>query len=203
MLDPARKFAVMYSVFQGRSLMKLNPTSIELDATDREILELLQENCKQPLAAIGQKVGLSPPSVLERIHKLEEAGVVRAYTAVLDGRRLGLDVAAFIGVSTDRPVAVRGIEAAVMAMDEVLECHHVTGAHTLMLKVKTQNTETLEELIDRVRSLEGVSRTETMVVLSTHMERTRIALPPEEAVAARPRRSGGRSRKATAGGDEG
>ena len=59
--------------------MKLNPTSIELDATDREILELLQENCKQPLAAIGQKVGLSPPSVLERIHKLEEAGVVIGY----------------------------------------------------------------------------------------------------------------------------
>ena len=183
--------------------MKFSRVALELDATDQAILDLLQENCKQPLAAIGEKVGLSAPAVLERINKLEEAGVVRAYTAVLDGRRLGLDVAAFIGVSTDRPVAVRRIEAAVMAMDEVLECHHVTGAHTLMLKVKTQNTETLEELIDRVRSLEGVSRTETMVVLSTHMERTRIALPPEEAVAARPRRSGGRSRKATAGGDEG
>ncbi len=72
-----------------------------------------------------------------------------------------------------------------------------------MLKVKTQNTETLEELIDRVRSLEGVSRTETMVVLSTHMERTRIALPPEQALAERPRRSGGRARKGNAGGDEG
>ena len=183
--------------------MKFSRVALELDATDQAILDLLQENCKQPLAAIGEKVGLSAPAVLERIHKLEEAGVVRAYTAVLDGRRLGLDVAAFIGVSADRPVALRGIEAAVTAMDEVLECHHVTGAHTLMLKVKTQNTETLEELIDRVRSLEGVSRTETMVVLSTHMERTRIALPPEEAAAVRPRRSGGRSRKATAGGDEG
>ena len=183
--------------------MKFGRASFEYDATDRAILELLQDNCKQPLAAIGEKVGLSAPAVVERIHKLEEAGVVLGYTAVLDPRKLGRDITAFIGVSTDRPGAIDRVEAQVGAMDEVLECHHVTGAHTLMLKVKTQNTETLEELIDRVRSLEGVSRTETMVVLSTHMERTRIALPPEEAMAARPRRSGGRSRKPNAGGDEG
>jgi Lrp/AsnC family leucine-responsive transcriptional regulator len=181
--------------------MKFNRTPPELDSTDQAILDLLQENCKQPLAAIGEKVGLSAPAVLDRIHKLEEAGVIHAYTALIDARRLGLDVAAFIGVSTDRPMAVRGIEAAVASMEEVLECHHVTGAHTLMLKVKTQSTETLEDLIDRVRSLEGVSRTETMVVLSTHIERTRIALPPEEAIAAKPRRSGARSRKASAGGE--
>jgi Lrp/AsnC family leucine-responsive transcriptional regulator len=182
--------------------MKFSRSAPELDATDQAILDLLQENCKQPLAAIGEKVGLSAPAVLERIHKLEEAGVIRAYTALLDARQLGLDVAAFIGVSTDRPGAVRGIEAAITGMDEVLECHHVTGAHTLMLKVKTQSTETLEDLIDRVRSLEGVSRTETMVVLSTHMERARISLPPEEATAARPRRSGGRARRSGAVGEE-
>ncbi len=128
--------------------MKFSRVALELDATDQAILDLLQENCKQPLAAIGEKVGLSAPAVLERIHKLEEAGVIRAYTAVLDGRRLGLDVAAFIGVSADRPVAVRGIEVAVMGMDEVLECHHVTGAWSLMLKVKTDDTEGLERIID-------------------------------------------------------
>jgi Lrp/AsnC family leucine-responsive transcriptional regulator len=182
--------------------MKFSRDIPDWDATDQAILDLLQENCKQPLAAIGEKVGLSAPAVLERIHKLEEAGVIRAYTALLDARRLGLDVAAFIGVSTDRPVAVRAIEAAVTAMDEVLECHHVTGAHTLMLKVKTHNTETLEDLIDRVRSLEGVSRTETMVVLSTHIERSRIALPPDEAPVARPRREGRRARKNATGGGE-
>ena len=87
--------------------MKFSRSSPELDATDQAILDLLQENCKQPLAAIGEKVGLSAPAVLDRIHKLEEAGVIRAYTALLDARRLGLDVAAFIGVSTDRPGAGR------------------------------------------------------------------------------------------------
>src|SRR3990170_3671829 len=172
--------------------MKVNPDSIEYDATDLEILELLQENCKQPLAAIGQKVGLSPPSVLERIHKLEEAGVVIGYKAVLDARKLGRDITAFICVATERSRDIARIEREVVAIDDVLECHHVTGAWTLMLKVKTGDTETLEDLIERIRSCEGVGRTETMVVLSTHAERSRVALSGSGEVESRsPRRTGG------------
>ena len=178
--------------------MKVHPTSIEYDATDLEILELLQENCKQPLAAIGQKVGLSPPSVLERIHKLEEAGVVIGYRAVLDARKLGRDITAFIGVATEHSRDIARIEREVVAIDDVLECHHVTGAWTLMLKVKTRDTETLEDLIERIRSCEGVGRTETMVVLSTHAESSRVALSRSGEVGSRsPRRTGGaRGRRA-------
>ncbi len=175
--------------------MKFSHSELELDATDGAILELLQENCKQPLAAIGEKVGLSAPAVVERIHKLEEAGVIRSYVAILDPRSVGKDVAAFIGVSTSQSDAIRAVEAAVLGLEEVLECHHVTGAHTLMLKVRTRNTESLEQLIERVRSLDGVARTETMVVLSTHTERTRIAFDTN-GDELRPRRAGGaRSRR--------
>ncbi len=78
-------------------------------------------------------------------------------------------------------------------MDEVLECHHVTGGYTLMLKVKTRNTESLERLIDSVRGVDGVSRTETMVVLSTHTERSRIALEADDGFPERPRRGKRRS----------
>jgi Lrp/AsnC family leucine-responsive transcriptional regulator len=178
--------------------MKVKPTSIEYDATDLEILELLQENCKQPLAAIGQKVGLSAPSVLERIHKLEEAGVVIGYQAVLDARKLGRDVTAFIGVATERVRDIARIEREVGSIGDVLECHHVTGAWTLLVKVKTRDTESLEELIERLRACEGVGRTETMVVLSTHTERSRVPLEAAHDVESKvPRRSGGaRGRRA-------
>jgi Lrp/AsnC family leucine-responsive transcriptional regulator len=180
--------------------MKFNRLASEIDTTDRAILQLLQENCKQPLAAIGEKVGLSAPAVVERIHKLEEAGVIREYVALLDARSLGNDVTAFIGVSTDQPRAMKDLESQMVAIDEVLECHHVTGFHTLMVKVKTRSTETLEALIERVRSIRGVTRTETMVVLSTAAERARIALgdidaddsPPVRP----PRRAGARARRA-------
>ncbi|HVP28195.1 MAG TPA: Lrp/AsnC family transcriptional regulator [Myxococcota bacterium] len=149
---------------------------LELDATDLRILDLLQENCKRPLAAIGEKVGLSAPAVTERIHKLEQAGVITGYVALLDGRLLGLDVTAFIGVAIGHPRMIDAFERGIEGVDGVLECHHVTGGHTLMLKVKAENTEALEELIDRIRSIEGVTRTETMVVLSTRAERPRIPL---------------------------
>lgn len=160
--------------------MKFDRAS-ELDATDRQILELLQENCKRPLAAIGEKVGLTAPSVMERIHKLEAAGVIRAYVALLDARAVGRDVTAFIGVSISHPRAVTSFEREMEGAHEVLDCHHVTGSHTLMVKLKTENTRTLERFIDRIRSIEGVTATETMVVLSTHTERTRVSLDVAEA----------------------
>ena len=130
---------------------------VELDATDLRILDLLQENCKRPLAAIGEKVGLSAPAVTERIHKLEQAGIVTGYVALLDARALGLDVTAFIGVAIGHPRAIDSFEREIEGLEDVLECHHVTGQHTLMLKVKTESTE-------------------TMVVLSTRAERPRIPL---------------------------
>jgi Lrp/AsnC family leucine-responsive transcriptional regulator len=158
-----------------------NPTSRVrpgngLDSTDVEILGLLQDNCKQPLASIGAEVGLSAPAVVERIHKLEDSGVIQGYRAQIDARQIGLDVTAFIGLSTDGGSDIKHVEAAVMEVAEVLECHHVTGGHTLLLKVKTVNTSSLELLIARVRSMSGVVRTETMVVLSSPIERTHIEL---------------------------
>jgi len=143
---------------------------MELDSVDRHILSLLQENCKLPLARIGERVGLSAPSVAERIDKLEKGGVIRGYTAVLDARKLGKDITAFIGVFVDHPKLITKFEKEIDHFESVQECHHVTGQHTLLLKVKVENTSALEELIRKIRSLEGVSRTETSVVLSTHIE---------------------------------
>lgn len=147
-----------------------------MDPIDLQILTLLQDNCKLPLARIGERVGLSAPSVIERIKKLEESGCIVGYRAIIDARRLGKDVTAFVGVSVGDPRRIDGFESEVVQLDEVLECHHVTGQHTFLLKVKTANTSSLEQLIRAIRSIEGVDRTETMVVLSTHMERTQVAL---------------------------
>jgi Lrp/AsnC family leucine-responsive transcriptional regulator len=167
---------------------------LELDPTDRRILECLQENCKRPLASIGEEVDLTASSVMERIHKLEAAGVIRGYAALLDARKLGKDVSAFIGVAISHPRAALAFEREVERTPDVLECHHVTGEWTLMLKVKTQNTRTLEQLIDRIREHEGVLRTETMVVLSTHIERARIPLDVETASPPKRHRRGGDAR---------
>jgi Lrp/AsnC family leucine-responsive transcriptional regulator len=143
---------------------------MELDSVDRHILAVLQENCKLSLVKIGERVGLSAPSVVERIKKLEESGVIRGYTAVLDARKLGKDITAFIGVFIEHPKLVDKFEKEIDRLEDVQECHHVTGEHTLLLKVKADNTSALEELIRKIRSIEGVARTQTSVVLSTYTE---------------------------------
>jgi Lrp/AsnC family leucine-responsive transcriptional regulator len=165
------------------------PFELSYDATDLAILDALQRNCKQPLLEIGKQVGLSASSVVERIKKLEESGVIRGYRALLDARALGKDVTAFIGVSISHPSAFEPFEKEVERSGDVLECHHVTGQHTLVLKVRTESTETLERLIDMIRRIEGVTRTETMVVLSTHTERTRVALDAADPSIPRRRRA--------------
>jgi Lrp/AsnC family leucine-responsive transcriptional regulator len=171
--------------------MKLGEEQLDLDVIDRHILDLLQENCRLPLAKIGEQVGLSAPAVTERVKKLEDSGVITGYHALVNARLVGKDITAFIGVSIAHPKAIDSFERAVEALDDVLECHHVTGGHTLLLKVKTQNTSSLEELISRIRSIDGVAQTETMVVLSTHTERVQLALDGDPyPIAKRGRRNG-------------
>ena len=159
--------------------MKLGET-YTLDGIDRQLLEELQQDSKRSLKEIGQHVGLSAPSVMERVRKLESAGIIKGYQALVDARKVGLDISAFIGVSIVSPTHLREFEEWVDSVPQVMECHHVTGGHTLLLKVKTQNTKDLEGLISRIRSMDGVASTETMVVLSTRTERVNVALPAVE-----------------------
>jgi Lrp/AsnC family leucine-responsive transcriptional regulator len=167
-----------------------------LDAIDRALLEALQDDCKASLGKLGELVGLSPPSVMERVRKLEASGVITGYHAAVDAKRVGLDITAFVGVSINYPKDIEAFLAQLAGRPEVQECHHVTGAATLLLKVKTRNTASLERVISALRQVEGVTRTETMVVLSTATEGSHVALPelapePEAPI----RRSRPRSRK--------
>jgi Lrp/AsnC family leucine-responsive transcriptional regulator len=172
--------------------MKFGQHGFTPDDIDLHLLQLLQEDCRTSLARLGKEVGLSAPTVLERIKKLDAAGVITGYHATLDARRVGLDITAFIGVVISDPGALGSVEDELAALDGVLECHHVTGDYTLLLKVKTENTSSLERLIGQIHS-GGVSRTETMVVLSTHTERAQVGLHPSEAVGQTPHKQARRA----------
>ena len=151
-----------------------------LDVIDRQVVAALQADAKISLKSVGEQVGLTAPAVMERVRKLECAGTITGYHACVDARAMGLDIAAFIGVSVYDPARLSDIEDWVEAMPQIMECHHVTGGHTLLLKVKVKNTNSLERLISRVRSLEGVEGTHTMVVLSSHTERVQVSFDDDE-----------------------
>jgi Lrp/AsnC family leucine-responsive transcriptional regulator len=160
--------------------MKTGHEAFEPDAIDLQILGTMQEHGRIALTKLAEQVGLTAPSVIERVKKLEDLGIITGYHAVVDARKLGKDVTAFIGVSIGDPRTIGVFEQTVQQLDDILECHHVTGEHTVLLKVKTHNTATLESLIRTIRMIDGVIRTETMVVLSTHTERTHICVNQQE-----------------------
>ena len=141
-----------------------------LDQTDLKILRNLQSQGRSRLADIAEEVELSAPAVMERVKKLEARGVIKGYAALLDGKKLGKDITAFIGVSIGHQLAIDRFAAQMLHYPDVLECHHVTGDESFILKVKTGNTGLLEKLLGEIRSVEGVTRTVTKVVLSTAKE---------------------------------
>ena len=146
-----------------------------LDAIDRKILGLLQENAKIPQAKVAKEVGLTAPSVNERIRKLEKNGFIRGYVALLDEHKLGQDIAAFVEVFIEHPKFEEGFIEAVEALDEVLECHHITGEFSLLLKVRVEDMAAFRRLlIEKLNSIRGVRQTRTLIVLATAKDRRRI-----------------------------
>jgi Lrp/AsnC family leucine-responsive transcriptional regulator len=152
-----------------------------MDQIDYKLLSILQQDARTIQAELATQVGLSQPAVAERIHRLEERGVIRGYAARLNAREVGQEVRAFIGVSVDHPRYHESFAKKVNALPEVLECHRVAGLDSYLLKVMTRNTETLDRLIcDQIRRIPGVTRTHTTVVLSAIKEEIAVPLmlPP-------------------------
>lgn len=146
-----------------------------MDAIDRRLVDLLQANGRATQLELARAVGLSQPAVAERMKKLEERGVILGYTARVDAARLGRDITAFIGVAIEHPKFFDGFTRMVMELEEVLECHRVAGADSYLLKVKTRNTATLDRLLVEVlRTIPGVTRTYTTIVLASIKEETHV-----------------------------
>jgi len=141
-----------------------------IDRIDLKILSILQNNGRCRLADIAADVELSAPAVLERVKKLEANGIIKGYQALLDGKKVGKDITAFIGVSIGNQQNIDKFATQMLRNPDVLECHHITGDESFILKVKSANTTSLEKLLGEIRSVEGVTRTVTRVVLSTAKE---------------------------------
>ncbi len=145
-----------------------------LDEIDVVILDILQRQGRTRRNDLAENVGLSLPSVSDRLHKLEEAGIISGYHATVDPKRVGRDITAFIFVTIDSSRHYASFLEHAATMDEILECHAITGEGSHLLKVRTHNTASLERLLARIQAWSGVVSTRTNVVLSTSKETLRI-----------------------------
>ena len=137
-----------------------------MDHTDVKILNALTENARVSASELSDKVNLSVSAVIERIRKLENAGAIRQYTAILDEKQFGLDVTAFVCILMDHPRYNEGLMEFAMRRGEIVECNYIAGDYDYLLKVRTESSSSLEHLLNDIKSVPGVGRTKTMLVLS-------------------------------------
>ncbi|OGU56874.1 MAG: AsnC family transcriptional regulator [Ignavibacteria bacterium RBG_13_36_8] len=145
-----------------------------LDDLDIKILNMLQKSGRTKRNALAEAIGLSLPSLSERLNKLEEQGIIEGYYAKLNRKYFGFDLMAFILVIMDSSVNYSKLVEQVIKTPEILECYSVLGEGSHILKAVVKDTAALEKLLGKIQSWPGITRTITNFVLSSIKETTTI-----------------------------
>ena len=153
--------------------------SITLDRTDLKLLAELQQDGRSSVVELAERVGLSPTPCARRIRKLEQAGVIEGYSAVVDPVKLGLKVQAFVQVKLERHTDenVAEFRRTLQLIDEVVSCHATTGEHDFMLTLVAPDLESLSNIVlKRLLKIPAVRDVHSSIVLETMKRSVRVPL---------------------------
>lgn len=139
-----------------------------MDSIDYEILVCLKDNSRENATNIGAKINLSTSAVIERIKKMEASGLIEQYTTIINQDALGRDLTAFIYVSLEHPKYYDEFVTRINDNASVAECYYIAGDFDFILKVVTKSGRSLEQILNYIKYINGVSMTRTSVVLSTN-----------------------------------
>ena len=152
-----------------------------IDDIDLRILDMLQRNGKLSQAKIAGAVGLTTPSVNERIKKMERHGMIKGFVALLDHEKMGFPLTAYVDISLEHPRFEKSFVDDLEKLLDVQECHYLAGEYAYRLKVKAANPATLADFLQRrLLSIKGVARTRTEISLASKKESTLLPLPVGE-----------------------
>ena len=146
-----------------------------MDIIDIKILNILKENSRTPVKEIGEKISLSAPAVKERINKMISSGLIREFTTILEPHMLGKTLTAFMFLTLKRPETSARFFDIIEGEKDVLSCYYLTGDFDYMIQIVTEDSDTLEKMISRLRNSQEFSRTRTIVALSTIKEKHSVA----------------------------
>lgn len=141
-------------------------TATEIDSTDRALLAIVQDDARLSFREVARRVGMSTPAVAERIRKLENAGVITGYVAQVARVALGESIGAFLRLSAS-DLDFRRVTGLCGSLDAVVECHHVTGDDSFLIRVSVRSIPELEDIISRFRKIGDVR---SSLVLSSPVE---------------------------------
>lgn len=152
----------------------LNPT---LDDIDRRLLQDLQADARLSNAELARRVQLSSPGLQKRLRRLEEAGIIRGYQAIVEHEAAGYDMLCFVQATLQRhePNAVENFKTCIRDIPEVLECYHITGEYDYLLKVVVRNRKHLEQFIlETLTPVKGMDKIRTSLVLNEIKDRAPV-----------------------------
>ena len=162
-----------------RGIESLKSAKERLDQTDIEILRLLQEDGRITNADLARQVQLSPPSILQRVRKLEETGLIDKYVAILSARQLGYHITVFAQVSLQlhQEQPIEQFRTSILTIPEVMECYHVSGEFDFLLKILVEDMEAYEVLVrEKLSTIKGVGKIQSCFVLATAKHSTEVKL---------------------------
>ena len=144
---------------------------INIDSIDNKILEILFEDGRASASMIAEKIGLSVPATADRIKKLQDSGVVLGFRPIIDSKKMGVDITAFITVYSESSKNFEKVVLNAQKNAYVMKCYTTTGDGSHLLLVKVDNTKSLEKLLRTVQGWPGVTRTQTQIVLSSYIQK--------------------------------
>jgi Lrp/AsnC family transcriptional regulator, leucine-responsive regulatory protein len=152
-----------------------------MDSFDSKILSQLMSNSRVKWADLASQIGLSAPATADRVNRLMEQGVIKGFEAKVDAESVGCDLTAFVSVSLERPEHRAPFLNLIQALVEVQECHHIAGEYDYLLKIRCRNTKDLDRVIShQIKSLDGLIRTNTTIVMDTMKETSQLKLQPDK-----------------------
>ncbi len=138
-----------------------------MDKVDEQIIGLLKTNARISLTDISKEIGLSSPTIKDRIDNLEANGIILGYRPLLDHRKLGLGLTAFIGLTLDFHTCCQGdIDDALKGMEEIIETHYTDGEWDMLIKVITKDTENLMTFLQKLNTVKGITNSRTIISLA-------------------------------------
>jgi Lrp/AsnC family transcriptional regulator, leucine-responsive regulatory protein len=138
-----------------------------MDQIDKSILTLLEKNARMSVSEISNTINLSVSAVSERIKKLENLDVIQQYTTIINPHFVNKNLIALMAIALDSPSMASHFLDFVQHEGEILECYYLAGEFDYQLKIVTENTDSLRDLLDRIKNIQGVGKTKTTVTLST------------------------------------
>jgi Lrp/AsnC family transcriptional regulator, leucine-responsive regulatory protein len=146
-----------------------------MNSVDFKVLVELMNNGRITWAELASRLGLSSPATAERVRRLEEQGVIKGFTALIEPEAVGCSLTAFVAITLEHPKHRNSFLMKVSEMDEIQECHHIAGDDDYFLKIRCRGTRDLEHIIsNQIKSIPGVTRTRTTIVLNTYKETPRL-----------------------------